>query len=248
MNRLQEKRSLVELARKFGQEPAAELLAEIAALERDEEQQLKREAAIRERIAQDLTELFNLEVKKNELVQSPPTEIQEQGNPNARPITTSDSNAPNPAATAPTIAERVAQVISESGVVAPDPVLARPGKNLEQEVKYLREWVGRIAATGPGGGAGSQVNLDSETTLVTTNYTIKSKDYYVGVSSNTSVTVILPSITKNGRQLVIKDESSNAQTNPITVSGTVDNDAGGFILQINNGAIQLIYRNGWRII
>jgi hypothetical protein len=52
----------------------------------------------------------------------------------------------------------------------------------------------------------------------------------------------------SGRKLIIKDESGHCSTNPITVSGTVDNDAGGFILQMDNGAIQMIYRNGWRII
>ena len=48
--------------------------------------------------------------------------------------------------------------------------------------------------------------------------------------------------------LIIKDEDGDAEINPITVQGTVDNDAGGFIIQINNGAIQLLYRNGWRIV
>jgi hypothetical protein len=116
VNKLKEKRSLVELARRFGQEPAAALLEDIARLERDEEQRLQREAAIRQRIAVDLSEIFNPEVE-HELVQSPSTEIQEQGETNARPIATSDSNAPSPAATAPTIAERVARVISEQGVI-----------------------------------------------------------------------------------------------------------------------------------
>jgi hypothetical protein len=251
MNRLQEKRSLVELARKFGQEPAAELLAEIAALERDEEQQLKREAAIRERIAEDLLELFNLEVK-NELVQSPPTEIQEQGETNARPITTSEPNAPSPAATAPTIAERVARVISESGVVAPDPVLARPQKDLAQEIKYLREWVSRIAATGPGGGAAEIYNLDLPVKSVTGDYTLGRKDYYVGVSSMVKTYITLPllgSNVKEGRVVVIKDESGHAQLTPIKIVGTIDNDINGAEIRINNGAVQLVYHNGcWRII
>ena len=72
MNRkLQEKRTLVALARNFGQEPAPRLLEELAALERDEEQRLKREEAIRERMAQDLTELFGKE-SSHELVQPSP--------------------------------------------------------------------------------------------------------------------------------------------------------------------------------
>lgn len=48
--------------------------------------------------------------------------------------------------------------------------------------------------------------------------------------------------------LIIKDEDGDAETHPITVQGLVDNDPDGFIIQINNGAVQLIYRNGWRIV
>lgn len=250
MNRLQEKRSLVELARKFGQEPAAELLAEIAALERDEEQQLKREAAIRERIAEDLLELFNLEVK-NELVQSQTIEesIPHESEP------TPSASTPVVAASAtiastPTIADRVARVISESGVVAPDPVLARPQKDLAQEIKYLREWVSRIAATGPGGGAGDILNLDTPVTVVTTSsYTVRRVDYYVGINVDTSTSIVLPmSGIKAGRSLIIKDESGNCSKNNITITGTIDNDTSGAILAIDNGALHLIYRQGWRIV
>jgi hypothetical protein len=91
--------------------------------------------------------------------------------------------------------------------------------------------------------------LITNTTYVTTpEYTVQDDDYYIGVDYDGPTTIILPASDTNGRCLVIKDEDGDAQTNPITVQGTVDNDAGGFILQINNGSIQLIYRNGWRII
>jgi hypothetical protein len=87
------------------------------------------------------------------------------------------------------------------------------------------------------------------TTLVTTpTYTVDDNDYYIGVNYAGPVTITLPSSTNSGRMLIIKDEDGDAETNPITVLGTVDNDAGGFIIQINNGAIQLLYRNGWRIV
>lgn len=87
------------------------------------------------------------------------------------------------------------------------------------------------------------------TTLVTTpTYTCTDDDYYVGVNYAGPTTIILPLIPDSGRVVIIKDESGHASTNPISVSGTVDNDAGGFIIQLDNGAIQLIYRNGWRII
>lgn len=87
------------------------------------------------------------------------------------------------------------------------------------------------------------------TTLVTTaTYTVNDSDYYVGINYSGPTTITLPNAPSSGRMLIIKDESSAAETNPITVLGTVDNDAGGVIIQINNGAIQLIYRNGWRIV
>ena len=88
------------------------------------------------------------------------------------------------------------------------------------------------------------------THLVTTpTYLVDSDDYYVGVNYAGPTTITLPTtLVSSGRMIIIKDESGNAETNPITVVGNVDNDAGGFIIQINNGAIQLLYRNGWRIV
>ena len=87
------------------------------------------------------------------------------------------------------------------------------------------------------------------TTLVTTStYTVDDNDYYIGVNYAGPVTITLPASANSGRMLIIKDEDGDAETNPITVLGTVDNDVGGFIIQINNGAVQLIYRNGWRIV
>jgi hypothetical protein len=87
------------------------------------------------------------------------------------------------------------------------------------------------------------------TTHVTTpTYTVQDNDFYIGVDYAGPVTINLPVSANSGRMLIIKDEDGDAETNPITVLGTVDNDAGGFIIQIDNGAIQLLYRNGWRIV
>lgn len=85
------------------------------------------------------------------------------------------------------------------------------------------------------------------TTVVNANYTLDANDYYLGVTT-APVTITLPSSTTSGRTIVIKDETGNAQNNNITIAGTIDNDAGGVILAINNGAVQLLFRNGWRII
>lgn len=87
------------------------------------------------------------------------------------------------------------------------------------------------------------------TTQVTTStYTVQDNDFYIGVNYAGPVTITLPASANSGRMLIIKDEDGDAETNPITVLGTVDNDAGGFIIQLDNGAIQMIYRNGWRIV
>jgi hypothetical protein len=86
------------------------------------------------------------------------------------------------------------------------------------------------------------------TEVTTATYTVQNNDYYIGVNYAGPVTITLPASANSGRMLIIKDEDGDAETNPITVLGTVDNDAGGFIIQINNGAIQMIYRNGWRIV
>jgi hypothetical protein len=165
----------------------------------------------------------------------------------------------------------------------PNPdLVSRDIDAIRQKMKFLEQAIGRIAATGPGGG---EVNLrwlddvaretisdgrwlkydDSikkfvfdeinpyevvyNTTQVTTpTYTVDENDYYIGVNYAGPVTITLPTSANSGRMLIIKDEDGDAEINPITVLGNVDNDAGGFIIQINNGAIQMIYRNGWRII
>ena len=86
------------------------------------------------------------------------------------------------------------------------------------------------------------------TEVTTSTYTVDDNDYYIGVNYAGPVTITLPASANSGRMLIIKDEDGDAEINPITVLGTVDNDSGGFIIQINNGAIQMIYRNGWRIV
>lgn len=118
-----------------------------------------------------------------------------------------------------------------------------------KKMQFLEQAIGRIAAHGPGGGAGDVINLDHQTTLVTTpTYTVGRKDYYVGINYAGQVTITLPTNVKNGRYVIIKDESGRCSKFPIIVQGNVDNDPDGFILRIDNGGIQMIYRDGWRIV
>ena len=87
------------------------------------------------------------------------------------------------------------------------------------------------------------------TTEVTSNtYMVQDSDYYIGINYYGICNVTLPADPASGRTIIIKDESGNAQLNPINILGTIDNDSGGATIKIDNGAIQLIYRNGWRII
>ena len=88
------------------------------------------------------------------------------------------------------------------------------------------------------------------TTLVTTNtYTVLDTDYYIGVNYAGPVTITIPASISAGREVVIKDESGNCETHNITVTAKVDNDANGFILAVNNGAVHMLYRgDSWRII
>lgn len=126
---------------------------------------------------------------------------------------------------------------------------ARSINDIRKKIKFLEDWISKISITGPGGGAGDVINLDHPVKLVTGDYTLNRKDYYVGVNAAFTVNITIPdSIGHPGRRIIIKDESGRCSRFPIVVAGNVDGDPGGFILRIDNGAIQMIYREGWRIV
>jgi hypothetical protein len=125
----------------------------------------------------------------------------------------------------------------------------RSFNDVKKKIQFLQDWISKISLAGPGGGAGDVINLDHPVKLITANYTFTRKDYYVGVNATSTITITIPdSLGFPGRMVIIKDESGNCSNNPITVDCTVDNDTGGFILAQNNGGIQMIYREGWRIV
>lgn len=79
-------------------------------------------------------------------------------------------------------------------------------------------------------------------------------DYYIGVSYGGTANIILPSNPETGRIVVVKDESGRAgdpyryiTITGATASNTIDNHIAA-IININNGALDFIYRNGWHII
>lgn len=194
-----------------------------------------------------------------------------------------DIKLPSPEVRAKQAYDDVNKYLTDKSFQQPNPdLVSKDIESIRQKMKFLEQAIGRIAATGPGGG---EVNLrylddvkrdtiadgrwlkyseadkkfvfdeinpfqvvNNTTYVTTTEYTVQPDDYYIGVDTAAPTTIILPTSTNSGRMIIIKDEDGDAEINPITVIGTVDNDAGGFIIQINNGAIQMIYRNGWRIV
>ena len=91
------------------------------------------------------------------------------------------------------------------------------------------------------------LTIQSTRLVTTATYLATTSDYYIGVNRTGTVAITLPT-PSDGYELVIKDESGACATYPISIVGTIDNDAGGATLSINNGALHLIYRSGWRII
>jgi hypothetical protein len=241
MNKLQEKRSLVRIAQVLGQKPDPALLADIARLE-------KIEARNKQTVPEDLNEIFDTKTVP-EPVPTPPIVP-------TLPVEQLQEKVLNTKlAEIKTVADQIAdsirrQVQSEGTVVRPDAEMPPTNAALDQKVKYLEHWISRIAATGPGGGAASTITLDYPVTTVTTSsYIINRKDHYVGVNTAGPVTIVLPVTgVKSGRNLIIKDEGGHCSINPITLTGTIDNDTSGAILAIDNGGLHLIYNNGWRII
>ena len=145
-NKLQEKRSLVRMALALGQEPAPQLLEDIARLERIE-------TRIKQNIAEDLNEMFSkpaiTEAEVDAVIETIAL-IEEV------PVQNAVAEVPT------SVADQVAKSISrqlqteEGTLVRPDAQMPAVNAALEQKVKYLENWISRIAATGPGGG---EVNL-----------------------------------------------------------------------------------------
>jgi len=142
----------------------------------------------------------------------------------------------------------------------PDPEVVDPNiKAIQKKLKFIEATMGKILSHGPGSGIGvqeanelisAQLGTPSYTvTNVTADYTVLSSDTYIGVnSSNTNVTITLPNTADTGKLLIVKDEEGSANSYPITLSGTVDGDSGGAIIQLNYGSLTLMYNSGWRII
>lgn len=174
MQRLKELNSLINLARALGQEPAPDLLEESQRLE-------KMQDRIRANIAKDLTEIFSnnvidesqvdavieniqqIEPVKYELDDGPLTDEQYRTIETLADIPVLENEETwaqrviDEQGASEDVASKVASEISrqmaaEGTVVRPEAEMPGPTAALEQKLKYLENWVSRIAATGAGSG------------------------------------------------------------------------------------------------
>jgi hypothetical protein len=96
----------------------------------------------------------------------------------------------------------------------------------------------------------------ANTVFVNSNsYQITNDDYYIGVNVASTVTITLPPSDEvyTGREFYVKDESGNAGAPArfidIYPSGSDKIDNQNYVrLQIDNGGLKFIYRDGWRVI
>lgn len=127
-------------------------------------------------------------------------------------------------------------------------------KEMEDHYKTFLNRIQQQLSTLGGGGEANITFLDTPTTIVnSSSYEVKTKDYYIGVNYAGVVTITLPKPT-DGKRIVVKDESGQASWNnrhirivPFSPSDTIDNQDAA-IIQIDDGSLTFIYREGWRII
>ena len=101
---------------------------------------------------------------------------------------------------------------------------------------------------------GSSTVIQATNIVIGATYAATISDYYIGVSYSGTAGIVLPSNPETGRMIVVKDESGYAGDpykyiviTGATASDTIDRKSSATI-NINNGALDFIYRNGWRII
>lgn len=254
MKRLNELQTLIRLAEAVGQTPDPKILDELSYLKEKQSKQQLLQTKLKQRVKAASKELFNTEVSvpvlENEETWTQRV-IDEAPAPLVEEVLITPE--PEPQSAAAQVADYITRnPVKETVVSQGEPGLVSKSTDpIVKKVELLERWISRIAATGPGGGAAQIYNLDIPVKTVTGDYTIGRKDYYIGVSSTVKTYITLPALGSNqkeGRMVVIKDESGHAQLTPIAIVGTIDNDPNGAEIRINNGAIQLVYRSGWRII
>jgi hypothetical protein len=260
MKSIKEKQLLVKWSRAMGTEIDPALVEEVERYEQIQKEIVESvrsntikdlaEAAV---VAEQFVEKINITYPKPPTLDEVLTVLKEESDELVQAQAEKTPTGPEPKTLADLAAEHITKEVKLEEKTYQQPDVDLPGRTLNdirKKIKFLEDWVSKISLTGPGGGAGDVINLDMPTKLVTGDYTITRRDYYVGVNCDVKCYITLPdpSTIVNGREVIIKDESGHAQLTPIKVIGVVDNDPNGFEIRINNGSVTLIYRDGWRIV
>ncbi len=111
---------------------------------------------------------------------------------------------------------------------------------------------GSTGATGPIGSTGSS-GFHSTTGVTESSYNATLNDnptQYFGIShSSTSATITIPDYNSDGKVVIVKDESGNAERFPITVNASKIDQSNQAIIALNNGSITMMWRvDTWWII
>jgi len=111
---------------------------------------------------------------------------------------------------------------------------------------------GITGSQGPQGPTGSSGFHDTFG-VTAASYSISLNDnptQYFGIShSNSSTTITIPDYISDGKVVIVKDESGNAETFPITVNASKIDQSNQAIIALNNGSITMMWRvDTWWII
>lgn len=105
--------------------------------------------------------------------------------------------------------------------------------------------------TGPQGEPGPAGQCNHKTILISTDYQVQPDDWYIGVSSDKPVKIILEDFPKDGKQIIIKLEMGAPIGNrKVTIKSNTDviDDNSQVILQNPYESLMLVYRSNWNII
>jgi Collagen triple helix repeat (20 copies) len=113
-----------------------------------------------------------------------------------------------------------------------------PGPQGPQGIQGPQGPTGAQGPVGPQGPAGTLTNVPV-TLIDSDTYTANSTEYFLGVIYAGATSITLPAST-SGKTFVVKDVNGTANTNPITVSGPIDNQP-SYTLNVPYGSITLVY-------
>lgn len=151
MKLLKEKLALLELRKTLGLEPDPKLLEEINYLKEQAQKKQNQQTDREERIKQNIRQGSAITYKDKANKRANPVSNMEPY-PVMSGVTAQEQTQPKN--TVEQIADYITKnPIKEATIVHGEPVLAQQGGTLQAQVKRLEDWVSRIGAAGPGGGA-----------------------------------------------------------------------------------------------